>query len=208
MMMFRSVAGFASLCVVIPTLGQTTRDLSFLDPLAEKERLPPAEVARLEADLIRNPLDLTSRARLLTNYFEYGVSQPRVEHIVWVVKNRPESKLAGSPVVRITPVSNSLSTRSDYERVRTLWLANVEEYPSKASVLVNAGLFFEREEPVRAAELFKRAWALEADNGFTRSALTNFYSRILSRCEQENNGCPDPVWLRQVKMDLNSLSAH
>lgn len=204
--MFRNLVGFA-LCLVIPTLGQTTRDLSFLDPLAEKERLAPAEVARLEADLIRNPLDLSARARLLTCYFQYGASQPRVEHIVWVVKNHPESKLAGSPVVRIAPVSDTLSTRSDYERVRTLWLTNVEKYRSKASVLVNAGLFFEREEPVRAGELFKRAWTLEPDNGFIRAALINFYSRILSSCEQANKACPDPAWLWEVKLELNSLTA-
>jgi hypothetical protein len=189
------------------TFAQTPgrRDLSYLDILPELHHRAPAEVARLEANLIRNPDDLSARARVLTYYFRHGVAQPRLHHILWVVKNRPESKLAGSPVVRITPESNALSTRSDYEAVRALWLMNIERHPGEAAVLANAAVFFEAEEPVRAADLFRRSWRLDGDNAFRRAALIGFYTRIVAACEPAKRTCPDPTWLAQVKSELAHL---
>jgi hypothetical protein len=207
-MFFRTGAGLA-LTFVSAIVAQTPvhRDLSFLDVLSEQYRLSPAEVARLEANLIRNPGDLSARARLLTHYFQHAVSPPRLEHILWVVKNRPESKLAGSPVVRIAPHSNSLSTRSDYEAVRTLWISNVERRTADAAVLGNAALFFEAEEPERAADLFERSWRLDPENKMRQTALTSFYTRMLSTCEPPvKKTCPDPAWLMHLKSKLESLA--
>jgi hypothetical protein len=182
------------------------RDLSFLDGISEKYRLSDAEVARLETKLIVNPGDMHARARLLTHYFQHEGAQPRLKHIVWVVKNRPDSKLAGSPIVRITPGSNALSTRSDYEAVRTLWLNAVDRHAGDAAVLGNAAWFFEAEEPARAADLFKQSWLLDPENMMRRMALAGFYTRILSRCESAAITCPDPAWLTRLKSQLDSIA--
>jgi hypothetical protein len=176
------------------------------DRFRDEYRLPPAEVARLETALIRNPGDLSARARLITHYFQHAVAQPRMEHVLWVVKNRPESKLAGSPVVRVKPASDILSTRSDYEAVRALWIAQIDRRPTDPAVLGNAALFFESEEPVRAAELFERSWRLDPGNKMRRAALTGFYARILSACEPARITCPDPAWLMDAKSELVKLS--
>ena len=177
---------------------------SFLDELLETSRLAPAEVARLETELIRNPGDLFARARLLTHYFQYA-SRQRLDHILWVVKNRPESKLAGSPMVRILPGDDPLNTRSDYEAVRMVWVANVERHADNAAVLGNAALFFEAEEPVRAGDLFERSWRLDHENTMRRNALASFYARMLAACDAGQKTCPDPIWLMRAKSELGSL---
>jgi hypothetical protein len=174
---------------------------------SENFRLPPGEIARLEAHLVRNPGDLSVRARLLTHYFQFAAGQPRLEHILWVVKNHPESKLAGSPVVRIYREADTWTTRSDYEAVRALWLINVEGRPNDAAVLGNAGRFFEAEEPVRAAELLRRSWKLDPANKFRRSDLIGFYARVVKACESPTRNCPDPVWLIEARTQLEALSS-
>jgi hypothetical protein len=200
----------AVLTFAFAALSQTPagKDLSYLDGIPEKHRLAPAEVARLETNLIRNPGDLSSRARLLIHYFQHIEAQPRMKHIIWVVRNHPDSKLAGSPFVRVTPDSDTLGTRGDYEAVRALWLTNIVRRSGNAAVLGNAAVFFETEEPARAAELLKRSWSLDPENKMRRAALVRFYTRLLVACESDTKACPDPIWLMQAKSDLESLTAH
>jgi hypothetical protein len=201
----------ATLAVALALVPQTWAEIPLLKDaqgFSEKYRLSPAEVARLETHLIRSPGDLSIRARLLTHYFQFAVGQPRLEHILWVVKNRPESKLAGSPVVRVDPQVDTWSTRNDYEAVRALWNRNVEAFASNPSVLSNAARFFEAEDPVRSADLLRRSWRLDAENRFRRAGLVSFYKRILKRCESPDTSCPGPMWLAEIKSQLEALSPH
>jgi hypothetical protein len=180
-------------------------DLSYLDLLKEGYRLTSVEIARFENSLLTNPADLSTRARLISYYFQHAISQPRLAHIFWVIANRPESKLAGSPVA----VIDILNTRGDYEKASKIWLTQIDAYTKNADVLTNAAAFFEAEEPTRAEGLLKRAWHLERDNKMRLAALSNFYSRILSACEFQvekavPRPCPDPAWLNQLKSELES----
>jgi hypothetical protein len=200
----------AGLYLVVVSVGLTQapgrEDLPVLDKVSEHHRLTPGQVARLETALISNPGDLSARTRLLAHYLQQEVAPPRITHILWVLTNRPESKLAGSPFVRVTPDSNSLTTRSDYEAVRTRWLRNLERHQNSAAVLGNAALFFEEEEPERAGGLFERSWSLDRENRMRRAALVSFYIRTLARCESGDKSCPSPAWVLRVRSELKLLT--
>jgi hypothetical protein len=196
----------AFVCAMLARSQQ--RDLSFLDVLSEQSRLRPGDVASLEAKLIADPGDLAARTGLLTHYFQHTATQARLNHIRWVVKNRPGSKLAGSPFVRITPAANETSTRGDYEEVRALWIGNVEIHSGDAAVVSNAASFLEAEEPARAVELFVRASRLDGNNPMRQAAAKNSYKRLLSRCQSGDKACPDSGWLMEMKSQLEVMSAH
>jgi hypothetical protein len=201
-----------AISVLIASAQQRTAgDLSYLDLLHEGYRLTSSDLAREEAELSRNPGDLSARARLISHYFQYAMPQPRFEHVLWVVQHHPESKLAGSPVAAIVPGPNPLNSRSDYERVRSLWLGHLESHPNDPAILSNAATFFEPEETTRAETLFKRAWDLDRDNKMRLAALASFYSRALSACQfhQPNaprKPCPGPDWIGRVKSSLESAT--
>jgi hypothetical protein len=200
----RTALTMAVVCVTLAR-GQQ-RDLSFLDVLSEQSRLRPGDVANLEAKLMGDPGDLPARTRLLTHYFHHTATQARLNHIRWVVKYQPGSKLAGSPFVRITPTATETSTRGDYEEVRALWARNVEIHAGDAAVISNAASFLEAEEPARAVELLVRAWRLEGNNLMRRTAAENSYKRLLSRCQSSDKACPDSGWLMQMSSQLEAMS--
>lgn len=164
-------AAAAILVAFLPLWCEEKRSLSFLDAMQEPGRLSSAAVARLENALLHKPGDLSARARLIVHYTQYALSQPRVEHIVWVIEHHPGSKLAGSPISRIAPASNPLSTRADYERARIAWVKQVDSHPKDADVLANAARFFEAEEPERAEALLRRSLVLDPSNQFRVAAL-------------------------------------
>src|SRR5271170_6417457 len=68
----------------------------------EGRDLTKSEVAALEKLLQADPADFESRITLLGYYFgqrtaSHEMSEKRAEHIMWVVENRPEHPIAGSP---------------------------------------------------------------------------------------------------------------
>jgi hypothetical protein len=198
-----------------PGIAQTSRaanrgDLSWLDLLPESHRISPSEIARLETELESRPDDLALRARLLTHYFQHAMPAARMRHILWVVEHRPETRLAGSPVVRLDPRGGPLNTRGDYEKVRSVWLQQTAARPNNPAVAGNAGQFFEPEEPARAAGLLERAWLLDRDNKMRLAALAAFYARAITACElmQQNvvPRCSSPGWLMKAKAGLEASS--
>ena len=168
------------------------------------QRLPPTEIARMEAALLRNPHDLSTRARLMTHYFQHAVAQPRVAHVLWIIEHHPDSKLAGSPIASVTR-SDLLNTRSDYEAARLLWLKQIEVHARNAAVLGNAGRFFSEEEPQRAEQLLIRASELDGENKMRRAALVSFYKQVVAECAQaptSRTRCLDSAWVSGLKGKL------
>lgn len=204
-MLLRIIAAASLFAVTTMTAQTRSRDLSFLDGINESERLSSSEVAKLEIRVTNDPADLAARTRLLAHYYLHQLAHPRLQHILWVVKNRPDSKLAGSLFVQIAPGSKTRMTRSDYESVRRCWIGNIEQYSGTAAVLSNAASFFEYEEPELAADLLERSLRMDAGNRMRRAALDNFYTRIVSRCESGDNACPSPASLARLQSTLKSL---
>ena len=181
--------------------GQTSRDLSYLDKLNEADRLSPSEVARLENALLTTPHDLSVRARLIVQYWQTQEAHPRLRHVIWVIENHPESKLAGSPPAAIDAETGS---RAEYEAVKWAWERSIESNARSAPVLGNAALFLAAEEPRRAEDLFRKAWDLEPDNAFRKASIRRFRIRVLQLCDERSNqaSCPDPVWLSDLAARL------
>ncbi len=185
-------------------VSNSERDLSYLDPLREADRLSPSEAARLENQLLERPDDLSIRASLISHYFQHATAQPRISHILWVIQHHPGSKLAGSPVTRIGPSQNVLNTRSDYESVRTAWIRQIDANRDQPDILTNAAAFFEIEEPSRSEVLLKRALRLQPENKFRLAALANFYTRAIASCDINANRCSDRGWITRLKFELES----
>ena len=152
-------------------VSSSARDLSYLDPLRDADRLSLSKAARLENQLLQRPEDLSVRASLISHYFQHATAQPRISHILWVIQHHPGSKLAGSPVTRVTSSHDVLSTRSDYESVRIAWIRQIDANPAQPDILANAAAFFEMEEPSRSEVLLKRALRLQPENKFRLAAL-------------------------------------
>jgi hypothetical protein len=189
---------------ILAQVPATSRDLTYLDFLGQTDRMSLSEVARLESELLRQPDNLSIRARLISHYFHYAILQPRVAHILWVVQHHPGSKLAASPVARVLPDNEVLNTRSDYEQLRAAWLRQIDSHPAQPDVLANAAAFFEFEEPARCEPLLKQSLHLQPDNRFRLAALANFYTRIIAGCDIYGDRCSDRAWLVQVKVELES----
>jgi hypothetical protein len=179
-------------------------DLSYLDPLREAARLSSSEAARLENQLLQRPDDLSVRARLISHYFQDATAQLRISHVLWVIQHHPGSKLAGSTVARVAPAHDVLSTRSDYESVRSAWIRQIDANPAQPDILGNAAAFFEMEEPSRSEELLKRALRLQPENKFRLAALANFYTRAIAGCDIYANRCSDRGWITRLKFELES----
>lgn len=185
-------------------VSSSARDLSYLDPLRDADRLSLSKAARLENQLLQRPEDLSVRARLISHYFQHATAQPRISHILWVIQHHPGSKLAGSPVARVTSSHDVLSTRSDYESVRIAWIRQIDANPAQPDILANAAAFFEMEEPSRSEVLLKRALLLQPENKFRLAALASFYTRAITGCDIYADRCSDRGWITRVKFELES----
>lgn len=187
------------------------QDLFHLDVRKEAHQISPAEIAQMENALLSSPHDLSTRARLMSYYFQQSIAQPRIAHVLWVVEHHPESKLAGSPVAGVTR-SDLLNTRSDYEAARLLWLRQAESHPASAAVLANAGRFFSAEEPQRAEALLLRAWELDTTDKMRLATLAGFYARAIADCEFQpdlppaSSQCQDTGWIQAVKNRLENIA--
>ncbi len=130
------------------------------------------EASRLEESLTRDPNDLAARAQLLGYYFAAGgrrlsaeaARQARLRHILWLVQNHPESELAGLPPATIDPTGHPLADQEGYEKVKALWLEQAEKHKDNPVVLANAAWFFKLPDKPIAAQLLKRAQAVDPGN--------------------------------------------
>src|SRR5580704_3299705 len=72
--------------------GQTPAAIA--DMLKARPNLSAGDAAQIEQYLVTNPGDVQARARLILYYFSAGVNEPRLNHIYWLIANRPETNEA------------------------------------------------------------------------------------------------------------------
>jgi len=114
--------------------------------------LEETDVVKLEQQLAANPEDFPARLKLMA-YHQRGdrIAHPedrvkRIEHVLWLILNHPESELLHSPVSRFGP--GELPPAS-YRRADELWQTAVKAHPKDAAVQRNAAAFFEELDPDR-----------------------------------------------------------
>ena len=107
-------------------------------------------------------------------------------------------------MAKVTSRHDVLSTRSDYESVRTAWIRQIDTNPAEPDTLAHAAAFFEMEEPGRSEVLLKRALLLQPENKFRLAALASFYTRAINGCDIYADRCSDRGWITRVKFELES----
>lgn len=112
------------------------------------ETITAATAKSLEDGLVKNPDNLSARAKLIRYYFRVSMiadlpelDEKRHPHIFWVIEHHPESDIAGSPESDFMPLGRPSNIES-YLHAKELWLQEIEKHPADAKVLLNASNFF------------------------------------------------------------------
>ncbi len=111
--------------------------------------LTEAGAAKLEKALSSKPDDLKRHVTLLGYYHAAernavkgpGPEEARLNHLVWLVANRPNSDALHSDAALPHNVESPY-TSPPYQRIRTLWLEQVKRNPKSIEVHLNAVRFF------------------------------------------------------------------
>jgi TonB family protein len=103
---------------------------------------------KLEADVLRDPQNLSERNALIAFYFNQREGALWTKHLLWLIENHPESSMAAT----ITP-----TFAEDHAQLNAAWEQALVKHSDSAEVLFHAGLFFDQQDPLRALSLFNRA---------------------------------------------------
>src|SRR6266436_980211 len=134
--------------LALPLLaGAQTRPVTILSPeqmVQQGANLSRGAAQELEAQLEKNPEDLTARAKLL-GYYWYQWMQPgeaaakaaRRRHVLWLIEHHPESPVTGLEEAALSESGNSLVDPDGYQQAREKWLALREANPQNATLLGN-----------------------------------------------------------------------
>jgi len=134
--------------------------------LADGWTLNADSAAQLEAELIRNPENLTARIRLLSYYTQWIVSpDARTGHLLWLIEHHPDSDIFQLRTVATSIIPDYSGLNSpDIERSRALWLQQAERYAANSRVLANAASSLVEVDGPAAFELIWRAHRVDPDN--------------------------------------------
>src|SRR5436309_9906146 len=174
-MSLRCAAMAVPLLVSLPQCGARTRPLAILSPgqlTQQGAKLSSAAAQEREAQIEKNPEDLTARAKLL-GYYWYQWMQPgeaaakaaRRRHILWLIEHHPDSPVTGLEEAAISETGNSLIDPEGYQQARKLWLSLIEAKRGNAYLLGNLAKFFQMSDKPLAESALLQAKALQPENG-------------------------------------------
>jgi hypothetical protein len=106
-----------------------------------------------------DPDNLQLRGALLAYYTAHGPQDKCFQQALWVVQHHPESSYAA-----ITASAGAAWAGPDYALLKSAWEQSVIDQADSGKVLYHAGMFFARQDPVRAVHLFEQARQLETEN--------------------------------------------
>jgi hypothetical protein len=148
--------------------------------------LPAEEAAKLEAGLGASPDDFEARAQLVGFYFRnevVGSRQRRNEHALWVIRNRPESEVAGTPFVSFDEILDG----NAFHAAAELWRDYASRDDAPAAILRNAALFFFLDKEL-CERLLKGAVERQPDDRRTLRELALFYLRNTRKHDATDGG--------------------
>lgn len=128
-------------------------------------RLSAEEVRALQSELVNEPDNLTTRAKLL-GYFllrpheDLSIAKERLVLILWMIDEVPACSLSGEPWCLIHRNQDSYG----YSIAKKHWLRQVKLHPTSATVLGNAAHFFTLNDNRLSEQLFRKAEAADPDN--------------------------------------------
>ena len=155
---------------------------------------------KFEADLLRDPNNLTERNALIAFYFNQREIALWTKHLLWLIANRPETSMAAA----IIPTFGE-----DHAILSAAWEQALAKHSDSAEVLFHAGLFFQQQDPPRALSLFNRVKTMvdsqpEAHQRYAHAAAVIYANALTAtstfastlRAEVENSS--DPAFLSNV----------
>jgi TonB family protein len=173
--------------------------------------LTKEQAAALEASLAQTPDDLEIRAQLLAYYFS-PVSQPigtdariqaRRRHILWLIRNHPDSALLMESEASLDPSGQSLSDREGYGLAKRAWLDQTSKPGASAAVLGNAGRFFLLHDQALAVKFLKSARAQDPQNPLRVAMLGMAMADAIAGITMMNqNGFPGPADVEEANSDF------
>lgn len=120
--------------------------------------------AALEQRLTGDPSDETARVRLIAYYFsrprDSDARKRKIGHILWLVRNRPESEVLSVPYGQINHVLNA----DAHSEASAAWSQHLESMPDNLKVLRNVAGFLRFSDRQRAIELLERAQQIDGAN--------------------------------------------
>ena len=124
------------------------------DLVQQGTALSKANARQLESALKSLPYDFPTRARLLGYYFHKGLTnfgraatlEARRRHILWLIRNHPDSPVAALPEAMIDPQDHELADQEGYQQAKALWLAQAEAHKDDGAVRQNAANFLMRHD--------------------------------------------------------------
>ena len=140
--------------------------------------LSAEQVSELETVLVANPDNLSAHTTLLGYYSpdrstSAVVKDARRKHILWIIKNHPETEIAGT-----TFISIDLGLDPDgYNEAKELWLEQAKAHPKDPAVLGHAAAFLLLHDQYDAEDLLKEAQSLEPKNPSWSDGLGRLYQR-------------------------------
>ena len=128
-------------------------------------KLSLADARILERKLARDPDALWVRGKLLGFYFYKAkralgagpTIEARRRHVLWLIRNRPEGRLAGSSEATIDPIGHALADKEGYREARALWLDQAKRKGDNKKLLLNAARFLQLHDKELAADMLTRA---------------------------------------------------
>jgi len=174
-MSLRCVALALPLLAALPLPGAQARPLTILSPeqmVQQGANISRAAASELEAQLEKNPDDLTARAKLL-GYYWYQWMQPgeaaskaaRRRHILWLIEHHPDSPVTGLEEAAISETGKSLTDPEGYQEARKLWLSLMESKKGSPYVLGNLAKFFQMSDKPLEENALLQAKAIQPENG-------------------------------------------
>lgn len=154
--------------------------------IMEGSKASEEEISLLEMKLSEKPEDLYLRAKIIGYYFNKSIRDKNLrkkyqENVLWIIKNRPDSKLAGKPQCWLDPYLDG----EVYGEGKRLWLENLEKFKENPQVLENAGNFFLIHDKEIAEEIFIKLQKIEPENPVYYEKLGHLYFMEMKRKEGE-----------------------
>lgn len=154
-------------------------------------------VPQLEQMMARNPDQISTRTKLMTQYIAEKEMEKAREQAWWIVENAPGSRDSYVASSALLPGRPLFKDDSDSARLREIWRGHLRKYGSTISVVELAALVLaELQDYFEAEELLLRARRIEPGNRVTLTQLARLYVSVLEPMRTANPNSPQVISFR------------
>ena len=171
-------------------------------------KLGSAEVLRLEAAVRARAADVSSREKLLRHYGNYEVKETpavirsRLEHKLWMIRNRPERATARLIGSHFRQEKNS----AEFIAIRDEWKKQIASRPSDKNIWLNAVDSVQDTEPDLAQTMLTEAMELHPDAyEFPQRLTLDLVSRLQSGGDPLSPTVRSEYWKRATETGKRAL---